>query len=180
MLTIGASAQVKFGPKVGLNLSNLTGDVDGSETLTGFSIGAVAEVGLASNWYFQPGLQFSTKGAKYDLDYLGDAKLKLNYIEVPVNFGYKINVGPANILAFAGPYLAYGVGGNLEDEDVEWGSSKGELNPFDLGLNIGAGLEIDNLQIGLQYGFGLSNMSNVSDFTQKNGVFSATIAYYLF
>ena len=143
---------------------------------------------IAPNVFIQPSILFSSKGSKYDG---GDLKVVANYIDIPVNFGYRINLGGANLNLLAGPYLAYGVGGKISlsetkfgktvtvEEDIKWGSDKNEddFRPFDMGLNLGGGVEFNNFQVSLQYGFGLLNINPNSDITNKNGVLSLSAAF---
>jgi hypothetical protein len=90
------------------------------------------------------------------------------------------------VLIFGGPYLAYGIGGKAkfdgESDDINWGTSEeDDLKPFDLGLNIGAGIEINNLQITAQGGFGLLNLATVTDDGGESKVRAIGIsAAYLF
>jgi hypothetical protein len=50
---------------------------------------------------------------------------------------------------------------------------------FDYGLNIGAGFEVNNLQIRVQYSLGLNNLDpdNDSDFDTKNRVIGISLGY---
>jgi hypothetical protein len=184
LAAVAGNAQVKFGPKVGLNFSTMSMDGVDKEMRTGYQVGMVFQGDIAPNVFIQPSILFSSKGSKYDG---GDLKVVANYIDIPVNFGYRINLGGANLNLLAGPYLAYGVGGKItsdffiksKDRDIKWGTDKDEddFRPFDMGLNLGGGVEFNNFQVSLQYGFGLLNVNADSDFTTKNGVLSLTAAY---
>ncbi|WP_320052866.1 porin family protein [uncultured Acetobacteroides sp.] len=184
LAAVAGNAQVKFGPKVGLNFSTMSMDGVDAKMRTGYQVGMVFQGDIAPNVFIQPSILFSSKGSKYDNT---DTKVVANYIDVPVNFGYRINLGGANLNLLAGPYLAYGVGGKVtndfilatKDRDIKWGTDKDEddFRPFDMGLNLGGGVEYNNFQISLQYGFGLLNVNADSDFTTKNGVLSLTAAY---
>src|SRR5690242_2136115 len=70
VFALGAKAQnTTFGVRAGINFQNLTGD-DGyghkldNKLKTGVNIGLNAEVPIAPDFYIQPGLLFTTKGAK--------------------------------------------------------------------------------------------------------------------
>ena len=151
---------------------------------TGYQIGMVFQGDIAPNVFVQPSILFSSKGSKYDNT---DTKVVANYIDVPVNFGYRINLGGANLNLLAGPYLAYGVGGKIttdfilvtKDRSIKWGTDKNEddFKPFDMGINLGGGVEFNNFQVSLQYGFGLLNINPNSDITNKNGVLSLSAAF---
>lgn len=97
------SQEIKFGAKVGLNLSNLRGDyptgIDEHNSKIGFQIGGFAEYEINDNLILQPELLFSTQGNTYGYkDYYGggsyydgaDYNLKLNYLNLPVILKYKI------------------------------------------------------------------------------------------
>ena len=184
------NAQIKFGPKVGMNLSTITQKYGGisldAKMLVGYHIGATLQADIASNFFIQPSILFSSKGSKYkDLPSemgVNDFKIVANYIDVPIDFGYKFKTSNADILLMVGPYFAYGVGGYYEvnnlKEDSCWGSGEDDdAKPLDMGVNIGAGLEVSNFQFSIQYGFGLLNLSPQSGMTYKNNVLGISVAY---
>lgn len=185
LAAVAGNAQVKFGPKVGLNFSTMSMDGADEKMRTGYQVGMVFQGDIAPNVFIQPSILFSSKGSTYDNSIC--EKVVANYIDIPVNFGYRINLGGANLNLLAGPYLAYGVGGKItsdfilatNERDIKWGTDKNEddFRPFDMGLNLGGGFEFNNFQVSLQYGFGLLNINADSDFTTKNGVLSLTAAY---
>jgi hypothetical protein len=115
-----AQTKTSFGIRAGVNFQNLNGeDMDGDDLdfkmKTGFHIGVDADIPIAPEFYFRPGVLFSTKGAKFDDD--ADTKLNLSYIEVPLNFVYKPTLGTGKLILGLGPYVAYAVGGKIKDDD---------------------------------------------------------------
>ena len=175
-------AQTRFGIKGGLNFSTIA--ISGSGTTTtpdskiGFNLGAISEIPLATDFYLQPGLLFSTKGYKIG----SNLSVSTNNIEIPINALYKLNAGSVKVLGFAGPYIGYAVSGKGKYEgissDIKFSGDNKVMNAFDLGLNFGAGVEISNFQITAQYGLGLTNLAVNSDsFTMKNKVFGVSVAY---
>lgn len=116
---LGAQAQsTTFGIRAGVNFQNINGktyddkDLD-NKLKTGFHIGVNAEIPVAPDFYVQPGVLFTTKGAKSKDD--DDIKVKLSYIEVPINFLYKPSLGAGKLLLGVGPYIAFGIGGKVSD-----------------------------------------------------------------
>lgn len=107
-----------FGVRAGVNFQNITGkdylddDLD-NKIKTGFHVGVNAEIPVAAEFYVQPGVLFSTKGAANKDD--DDIKWNLSYIEVPVNFLYKPMLGTGKLLLGIGPYIAFGIGGKFND-----------------------------------------------------------------
>lgn len=188
-----ALAQVRFGPKAGVNFSTMTLKSSGisldPSNLTGFQFGIVSEISLGSNFALQPGVIYSVKGSGYSISGF-DMEVEINptYIEVPVNAIYKIGAGPINVLLMAGPYFGYGIGGNYSmksaqetiDEAIKYGSGdNNDLKPFDIGVNLGGGLEIGRIQVAFQYCLGLTNLAPVTDNSaeQKNKVMTISLAY---
>ncbi len=71
LLTITLQAQIGFGLLGGVNFQNINGkDNSGNKLqnglLTGFHAGINLNIPVAPEFYFQPGLLFSVKGAKND------------------------------------------------------------------------------------------------------------------
>lgn len=97
------SQEIKFGAKVGLNVSNLRGNypagIDEHNSKIGFHIGGFAEYEINDKFTLQPELLFSTQGNTYGYkDYYGggsyydgaDYNLKLNYLNLPIILKYKV------------------------------------------------------------------------------------------
>jgi hypothetical protein len=132
MSTMALQAQVDLGLLGGVNFYNMNGkDGDGDKyangLLIGFHAGVNANIPVAPQFYFQPGLLFSVKGSKNDLGIIpvkasGDfpTVTKLSYIEMPLNLLYRAQLGEGYILLGFGPYVAYGIGGK---ENTEYGST---------------------------------------------------------
>jgi hypothetical protein len=156
--TVGS--KTSFAVLGGVNLQNLNGkDETGNklenDMLIGFHAGVNLQLPVAPEFYFQPGLLFSTKGAK-----ISTTSYKLSYIELPLNFVYKALVGNGYFMLGFGPYVAYGIGGkDIEfKKTVETGDSDAikYFKPFDAGANLFFGYELPaglflqlNTQLGL-------------------------------
>lgn len=148
----------------GINFQNLNGkDYDDkkleNDMILGFHGGVNVQILIAPEFYFQPGLVFSTKGAKNTDDPI-TSTYKLSYLELPLNVVYKGQLGAGYILVGFGPYIGYGIGGK---SIIEGGSVKVEsdiefknvveagdpltvvyIKRFDAGGNIFAGYEMAN------------------------------------
>ena len=165
--TVKNSGGTSFGLRAGVNFQNITGkDEDGNklenDLLTGFNIGINAEIPLAPQFYFQPGLLFTTKGAKSEDLILGQTikgKINISYVELPLNFLYKPMLGQGRLLMGFGPYVALGVGGKATyegggsslSEDIEFKKTVKLSDPDDVfyvrPMDAGA-----NLLFGYQFG----------------------------
>ena len=115
-----------FGVFGGLNFQNINGkDASGTKLtnslVTRFHIGLNEEIAVAPEFYFQVGLQFISKGTKGPMNYtdaLGSRsitrEIKMNYIEMPLNFVYKPLVGKGHFVLGFGPYVGYCIGGKAK------------------------------------------------------------------
>jgi hypothetical protein len=170
-----AGSKTSFAILGGVNMQNLNGK-DGSgnklenDMIIGYHAGVNLQLPVAPQFYFQPGLMFSTKGAE-NIGVL-NSTYKLSYVELPLNFVYKALVGNGYFMLGFGPYVAYGVGGKAIHEggavsvetDIEFKKvvDSGDplttvyLKPFDAGGNLFFGYELPaglflqlNTQLGL-------------------------------
>lgn len=184
--------ELTFGPEVGINLSNVGGDVSNTDMKIGLKAGVVANIPAGGGFYLQPGLFFSQKGFKTSSEFLGvkaTGTTNLNYLELPVNVLYRFDLGNAGgIFASAGMYAAYAVSGKTKSEvlgietsdKIDFGSGISETKPFDWGANFGLGYETPwGVYVRGQYGLGLGNLSNVDDYKVKNNSIQITLGYLI-
>ena len=99
----------------GVNFQNLVGKDNNGDKLTndmiiGYHAGINIQIPIAPEFFFQPGLLFSTKGAKNGYGSL-TGTFKLSYIEMPLDLVYKGLLGKGYIMVGFGPYVAYAIGG---------------------------------------------------------------------
>jgi hypothetical protein len=107
-----------------------------------------------------------------------------SFIEIPVNVVYKFGSGSIKFFLNAGPYFAYGIGGKTkyggESANIKFGSGDNDdLKPLDFGLNLGAGVEINNFIISAHYELGLANLvpAPTDNAEAKNRVIGISIGY---
>ena len=168
-------SKMSFGILGGVNFQNLNGkDFSGdklkNDMITGFHGGVNIMIPVAPEFYFQPGLMYSKKGAKNTYSSI-TSTTNLSYIEMPLNLVYKATLGKGSFMLGFGPYLAYGIGGTVKteggsvslDQDIKFQSVVETGDPilvpyykaFDAGGNIFAGYEMANgifLQLDTQFG----------------------------
>ncbi|MDX9725096.1 MAG: outer membrane beta-barrel protein [Bacteroidales bacterium] len=188
----------RFSVLGGLNLQNINGkDFDGdkleNKLLPGFHAGVNALVNIAPDFYFQPGLIFSTKGAKDDES---DTRIKVSYVELPLNLLYRADLGEGKVLLGFGPYAAFGIGGKLKDEDgtsydIEFKNkitgTNGQsfyLKRLDMGGNIFFGYEMAsglfatlNAQLGMLNIYPEYEAFEDSEISMKNTGFGLSLGY---
>lgn len=184
--------------KGGLNLSNLSvkddaGDQDEDFTMNpGFHLGVSVNYPITEVISFEPGLLYTTKGCQMEYDYPGEdisSSINFNYLEVPLTFKATKEFNDFNLYAAAGPYVAIGLNGKLkvkydgetESEDIDWGNDEEEddFKRLDLGLSLGAGIEVASFLLGVSYDLGLSNISTYQEegASIKNKVLKISVGY---
>lgn len=170
VVTHAQSGATTFGLRAGVNFQNITGSGQDNKLRTGFNIGGNVEIPIAQDFYVQPGLLFSTKGANAKNS---SAHISTSYLEVPVNLLYKPSLGDGKLLLGFGPYLGVGVGGKVKDGsgnsmNIKFKSSVNAadyynnfyLKPTDFGANFLAGYEMSNrISLQLNAQLGLTNIN---------------------
>lgn len=192
----GAQDKIAFGVRAGVNINSLSysgddSDYDDLKSRAGFHVGAVMDWNVAGDFYIQPGIYFTTRGAKneysdsdVDYSYKYTEKLNMSYLQIPVLASYRFPVSDAvKIDINVGPYVAIGLGGKVKVEETEtyngdtdtysekydiFGKSKedearGDFKRFDAGLRFGAGVNIHKFYVGVSYDLGLTNLAHSGD-----------------
>lgn len=179
-IAVPAKSQLKFGVKGGLNISSvhMNSDILKADNVTGFQIGPMIEttipligIGLdAAILYSQKGVDMKTEGT------VTSTSMKTDYLDIPVNLKWKFGIPLVKAYLSAGPYVGFRVGGdkiwNVLGEQIK-------AKNFSAGLNFGVGAElISHLQVGLNYGLGLTDnySSDKFDMKAKNRGWSITAA----
>jgi hypothetical protein len=213
-----AQAQtIMGGPELGLNLTNVSQRANGNKVSTdmipGLKVGGILDIGVTPSFAIQPGLFFSMKGYQYNYrqtivlggfqyqeDY--EAKARINYLEVPINFLYKAHWPNGTFFIGGGPYVAAAIGGEIDierkrmllnngdgktitetwNDDIEVGTDGGRdhVTPMDAGLNFTGGYEFNNgIFARANLGFGLMNTrpDGDDDNYMRNMGFGLSIGY---
>lgn len=167
------------GVKGGVNFADLQFDTDAGDGNFDRRAGFVG--GLFVIWpanrrvALQTEALFSQKGAKVDQDGI-DGKIKLDYLDVPVLLRVSSNpLVQTSFHAFAGPSFGIRVRarakgdfeGETSDEDIS-----DDIERLDMGLVVGAGIDIGHLTIDGRYSWGLSDVFKDDEVKVKNRVLS--------
>ena len=152
-LAMGLSAQTHFGIKGGLNFNSIKDIEFANKSVsnnTGWHAGVLLQIKLPMGLAFQPELLYSVKnfGDK-------DQKFDLNYLEMPLNLQWGIDLLILRPFVMAGPYFSYlaGHGGKAKDWDG--------VKNFDYGLGAGIGIDIWKLQVTGKWSWGFGKLGNV-------------------
>ena len=167
-----ANAQSEVGsitlqPKVGINLASMT-DYDDSKMKVGLVAGVEAAYQLSDVLAVSAGLNYSMQGVKGD----GDAKIKTEYINIPILANYYVAPGLA-IKAGVQPGFLMSCKTDDGENDVD---AKDFAEKFDLSIPVGLSYEISDFVIDARYNFGLTKVWKDLD-DSKNSVISLTVGY---
>lgn len=188
---------VHFGFKAGANLSNQSiktlGMAIKSTYLPGFHAGAIFDIDVM-DFSIQPGVFYATKGYQYH-QALSDGsqtvqkpivgKIQLNYLEVPLNILYNVEVSRTVKVYFGGGgYAGYGLSGTYsvqgQKSDVSFTKAiEGYQykNP-DYGVNGIIGARISkNFIVDANYSLGLNNLSYYQASTVHNRSIGVSVGY---
>ncbi len=166
MVAVPANSQIKFGVRGGINISSVhfSDDIYDKSNITGYHIGPMMEVGIPyTGVAVELAALYSQKGVEaFDKD------IKNDYIDIPLSLKWKPGLPIPLIKPYllAGPYIGFRVGG-----DKVWNVMSDQLTTkaFNAGLNFGFGAELFNhLQIGLNYGLGLTNNYGIERISLNN------------
>ena len=148
-----AMAQVRFGVKGGVTINELKWDKDivGSDNRAGFTAGVMMEIGMP---VVGLGIDASVLYAHRENDlYLEETKLKRDYLDLPINLKYKLQIPVLNkIIA---PFVTTGPDFALLLGDTDKGDFS--TRKWNTSWNVGFGAELfKKVQIHANYGIGMT------------------------
>jgi hypothetical protein len=204
------SQSFKYGITAGLNQSkypetftaqgqevSVRGEKITSSATTGFHFGFFTDITIRKI-SIQSGLLYTTKGGINDysysiIDYSYDdrQKLKLNYLESPINILYHLPLKFGDFFIGGGPYIAIGISGNLteittstsgnnsKEGNVNFGSDPTNVKNPDYGLNGAFGLNLNNKwRFSVNYEYGLANPSTNISVKSRNEALGFSLGFY--
>ena len=166
-----AQREIGLGVQAGLNYADFWGEhAPESTKKPGIQLGLVigGDQRMWGNFSCQMGLMFVQQGAKGDdlLVRKVTSDMTLNYLRIPINFRYHIDLGSRmGLYLQAGCYYGYALSGRVKvlnregSESVKIDFNESNMNRWDLGFGLGAGVRImDNFQIGLSKDWGIASL----------------------
>ncbi|MBL7790103.1 MAG: PorT family protein [Chitinophagales bacterium] len=161
-----------FGGRLGLSTMYVT-ESAGSlkadyDNRTGINTALFFEFELGKHFSFQPELNFTNKGYKFNQGQ--SVNVKLNYLELPLILKPKIPLGENfEIYGDIGPSFSLGLGGEAIVNNRAYGDLFGDggYRSFDLGLNYGGGFNV-KLSSGYKFGLGIRFFKGLSELYPPN------------
>lgn len=162
-----SESSLYYGVRLGMNISNLTGDAPDLGSKIGLNLGGTVGMRLSDTTpiFLESGLYFTGCGASKD-----KTSISLNYLELPILIKYGVQVSDdIALLPFVGPTFRYGLfGGKWKTSGAGKTDSfgDGKFKRADVGIKLGCGAEYNKLYLELGYQFGITN---IADWTLVNG-----------
>jgi outer membrane protein with beta-barrel domain len=190
----GFSQSTKVGFQMGASFSkmNFTGTSEGydqQKSLIAPRLGFLVDIPVYDNFFISSGVFTTAKGFRFDSErFVGDVveydgewfdtkeSFLMVYLDIPVNFGYKYDLGGVKVYGKTGPYMGINMystllykydGSNWDNEKITIGEANEEtdagisVSKMDFGWNIEAGVEYDRLQVSFYYSLGFSNVQYI-------------------
>ena len=177
LLVAAANAQLTFGLKAGINVSNFVGgDFQDYETnaLTSFHAGGLLHWKFGS-LVLQPEVLFSNQGAKLSKGGT-DSTFKISYIIIPVMLKYEMEGG---LYLEGGPQFGLKISEENPNPNIDNFAKDGDLS-----IGLGIGVHKSNFGIGGRYVIGISKVGDFDaaniDPDFKNGVIQVSLFYTFF
>ncbi len=171
--TFSVQAQIKFGVTTNLNISTAIQKYGNSslkiryDNLYGYNVGVLAEYGMNETLALRSGIKYSKKGFLFGIvieDVLGETKMNLNYIELPLDIVYHAS---ERISFIVGLYFSQGLGGKAISSDGNTNNNftiiahKGSVNAEDILENEGD-IFMNVLDLGFNTSIGIKINDNIS------------------
>lgn len=188
MISVSAGAQIKFGVKGGLNVTNMSvsGDVFDASNRAGWFIGPTVKISIPlAGLGVDASLLYDSKTADVKNKETGNSEtsVKQQQLAIPVNLRYSVGLGStANVFFFAGPQ--WGI--NIGDKNFKWSDgSSYSLKKSNFSVNLGAGVTVlSHLQVSANYNIACGKSANLTatqaakNYSSHNNYWQIGLAYF--
>lgn len=163
-LAVPSQAQVKFGLKAGLNVSNMSfsNDVLDASNRAGWFAGPMVKISLpVTGLGIDAGAVYDYRSAKVTDDEKESTTVKQQQIAIPVNVRYGVGLGSlASVFVFAGPQWGINVG----DKTFKWNeTSSYSLKKSNFSINVGLGATVaSHLEVKANYNIACGKTADAS------------------
>jgi len=158
-------AQFHLGIRGGTNIVKVDGKSFKDEFRYGYNVGGFAEIGLGKKFTLIPGVDFNQYATTLDSSYKSvyqnvinsqQAKVKLNYLSIPLILDYKF-LGPIHLQA--GPQF-----GILMDQNKNFLQNGSDaFKKGDFAMALGAQVKLASFRVTGRYLIGLSNINDIDN-----------------
>ena len=168
MLIPLVSAQSGFGIKGGMNFNTMSdmkpteGGLINVKARTGYHFGVMYKAKLPLGFALQPELLYINKNSRMEFgehnskEYLSQ-DARLHYFQLPVGVQWGIDLVLFRPYLQFTPYIGYAISKGGIYDNVSWDN----LNRFEYGFGLGAGIEVWKIQLSGRYSWDLGKVSDL-------------------
>lgn len=194
-MTAVAQNRPTFIFQVGYQGAKIT-NVEGAKIIHGLRAGVAIDYAfVTSDTYelsLQTGINYSMKGRRGKVGDTPktDFTARYQYLDLPVLINNRFKLSDTfNAFVNVGPYFAYGLSAvrSMKEESGETmsgpnlfkgqGGDKSALYPFEIGAQVGAGVEVSRVMFGIGTQYGLTKLFREYEGNPKNISFYASVGY---
>lgn len=181
-------AQVRFGGRASMSITNLTAAHSTSKSRAGFQIGAIGLIPIDYNdqFFFQPEINYSAQG-EYNVhphqDGDIDQKTFVSFINLPLNMKAYLSQADSEFFAELGPYIGFKVSDKIEKFDFHTEPEDEKFSSFDFGVGLGFGYSFNReLEISIRYAYGFVDQveNDAADATNHNSILNFGVSYIFY
>lgn len=146
---------------------------------TGWMVGIGYQTGTFGGFSVQPELIYKVKGVNLD----NFSNIKMNYLEIPVNFQFGPNLLICRPYVIASPYIGFNLAATA---DGNFEIVKNTIEKVEYGLGLGAGIDVWRLQLAFKYNWNFGRVVNLDSYLKNinskninaaNGGFEVTVGF---
>ena len=171
-----------FGVRLGLDIVSLQGDMYNNRA--GFQLGAIYNMPIWKNLYFEPGISLFYNTAKANVfEWIpgpNNPRTLENWgLRIPFIFGYHFDfTDNLQIILYTGPQLDANISFHTKFND-NLGGTKADFNRFDFGWNFGIGARYDSYYLGLGGTVGINHLVRESIYYDgaRRNLFTISLGY---
>ncbi|RXK61477.1 PorT family protein [Lacibacter luteus] len=189
-----------FGFHAGMAMSKISAKSDNisftTDDLFALQAGFVVDLPIGKRISLQPGLSFLQKGGKTSEEYAGiteESKIRINYIEIPMNVLFNARTKSGTFFVGAGPSVSFAMSGKSiykfdgqeDKEKINIGNDEenDDMRGLDFGINTLAGYRFKSgLFLGASYNWGLRNLNpggNKDDGTAQMSYYGVRLGFMI-
>lgn len=191
MMAVSSNAEIKFGLRGGLNLTNMSmnSSVLNSENQTGFYIGPTIKIGLPVI-DFDASVLYDQRSSELKVDDVASKDITKKDLVLQANIRKGFGLGDAaSVFFFAGPQVAFNIG----SKDVNQTATAGKMNwswkDSNFSVNVGLGaMFMKHVEVKASYNIACGKTGDASildttgkligNATSKNNAWQLGLAYY--